>query len=312
MEAIPNQDLVDQVDPDDAVGATSSLNSSTFGCPGDCITGRPNVIPERGNFVGLRPSESELRAVGRFGLRANGVEMLQFVIGGLQGELGFTSLLNNNELNFEVSSGLDNSACMDTLIPDPEVHLSAPFSARNFLRMTAPPEFGNTLLALLKSDDPSEPQPAESTSGKVQRGAMLFGIDLTAFANRMVPGRMPETGDDGLDPQAINQSDRMVGCVGCHTPVQRTGLSPAVGRDFQVVTRHVSFVWRRFLQTSSSTPGLSSMRSGLQQRRGIRCLSAELTTRVCLTRLIYPGISRMTRSRTSKVRPSVRIFARHL
>jgi Di-haem oxidoreductase, putative peroxidase len=107
MEAIPNQDLVDQVDPDDAVGAASSLNSSTFDCTGDCITGRPNIIPERGGFVGLRPSESDLRAVGRFGLRANGVEMLQFVIGGLQGELGFTSLLNNNDLNFEASSALE-------------------------------------------------------------------------------------------------------------------------------------------------------------------------------------------------------------
>jgi hypothetical protein len=244
MEAIPNQDLIDQADPDDAVGAASSLNDATFfGCPGDCITGRPNLIPERGGFVGLRPAASELRAVGRFGLRANGVEMLQFVIGGLQGELGFTSLLNNNEINFEVSDALDNSGCRDTRVPDPEVHLSTVFSERNFIRMTAPPEFGNTLVALLKSNDPSEPRPADGASGTVQRGAELFGIDLKAFANRMIPGTMPAGGDDGRDPHAINQEDRLVGCVGCHTPVQRTGNSPAMGRDSQIVAQHVSFVW---------------------------------------------------------------------
>jgi hypothetical protein len=235
MEAIPTQDLLDLADPADIRGAKSSLNApEIFRCEGDCVTGRHNEIPAgRGGFVG---------GVGRFGLRANGAEMLQFVIGGLQGELSFTSLLNNNELNFEVSSVLNNSGCRDPLIPDPEVPLSTPFSERNFLRMTAPPEFGNTLLALLESDDPSAPRPADSASGKVQRGAMLFGIDLNAFANRMIPDRMPE-GGDGRDPHAINQADRLVGCVACHTPVQRTGLSPAVGRDLQVVGRHLSFVW---------------------------------------------------------------------
>jgi hypothetical protein len=233
MEAIPTQDLLDLEDPADLRGANSSLNDpEVFRCEGDCITGRHNEIPPgRGGFVG---------GVGRFGLRANGVEMLQFVIGGLQGELSFTSLLNENELNFP-DINIGRPGCVDT-VPDPEVHLSTPFSERNFLRMTAPPEFGNTLLALLESADPSKPRPAGSASGTVQRGAMLFGIDLNAFANRMIPDRMP-AGGDGRDPQAINQADRLVGCVGCHTPIQRTGLSPAVGHDFQVVARHVSFVW---------------------------------------------------------------------
>jgi Di-haem oxidoreductase, putative peroxidase len=233
MEAIPTQDLLDLADHADIRGAKSSLNdSAVFGCEGDCVTGRHNEIPPgRGGFVG---------GVGRFGLRANGAEMLQFVIGGLQGELSFTSLLNGNELNLP-DINIGRPGCMDT-IPDPEVRLSTPFSERNFLRMTAPPEFGNTLLALLESADPSAPQPADSASGRVQRGAMLFGIDLSGFANRMIPDRMPE-GGDGRDPHAINQADRLVGCVSCHTPVQRTGLSPAIGRDFQVVARHLSFVW---------------------------------------------------------------------
>jgi hypothetical protein len=72
----------------------------------------------------------------------------------------------------------------------------------------------------------------------VRRGAELFGIDLTAFADRMIPGRMPPSGNDGLDPNAINQADRKLNCVGCHIPVQRTGQSPA-----DVGAEHLSFVW---------------------------------------------------------------------
>lgn len=233
MEAVPTQDILDLEDPSDTKGANSSLNNpEVFLCTGDCVTGNHNQIPATNTFAG---------GVGRFGLRANGVEMLQFVVGGLQGELGLTSLLNNNEINLP-DINIGRKGCVDK-IRDPEVHLSTPFSLRNFLRMTAPPEFGNTLLALLKSPDPSQPRPAESAQGKVQRGAQLFGIDLTAFANRMIPGRMPTTGDDGRDLHAINNSDLGVGCVVCHTPIQRTGTSPAVGRDAQVVARHLSSVW---------------------------------------------------------------------
>jgi hypothetical protein len=119
----------------------------------------------------------------------------------------------------------------------PEVHLSTPFSVRNLLRNTAPPEFGDALLDLLESPNPSEPRYGDDIEAKVQRGAKLFGIDLRAFANRMIPGRMPAAGD-GLDATAINQSDRKLDCVGCHIPVQRTGQSPA-----EVGAAHLSFVW---------------------------------------------------------------------
>jgi hypothetical protein len=71
----------------------------------------------------------------------------------------------------------------------------------------------------------------------MKRGAELFGVDVVAFANRMVDGRMP-AGGDGRDPNAINQSDRQLNCVGCHTPVQRTGQSPAT-----VGAHSLSFVW---------------------------------------------------------------------
>ncbi len=251
MEAVPNVDILANEDPNDAKTHQSSLQSfaTSMGCSGDCISGVHNEIPARGGFVG---------GVGRFGLRANGVEILQFVTGGLQGELGFTSLLNNHEINI-ADINANRPGCNNNLVPDPEVHLSTPFSERNFLRNTAPPEFGEYLLKVLgaTSGEPGPHQNPVQRSGKgggsgggqgngndqkeqdmVRRGAELFGIDLTAFANRMIAGRMPASGDDGLDANAINQADRKLNCVGCHIPVQRTGQSPA-----DVGAEHLTFVW---------------------------------------------------------------------
>jgi hypothetical protein len=118
---------------------------------------------------------------------------------------------------------------------------------RNLLRLTAPPEFGPNLLTVLNSQNPSSPVSYNSSAASVQRGAQLFGIELNAFANRMIPGRMPSSGD-GRDRNAINQNDRMVGCVTCHTPVQRTGQSPAVGdpslgTDAAAVVNILSYRW---------------------------------------------------------------------
>ena len=96
MEAIPTQDITNAPDPSDARGGNSSLTAPVFRCSGDCVTGAVNMIP-----ANVPPDQPNALAagVGRFGLRANGAEMLQFVIGGLQGELGFTSLANNTEIN---------------------------------------------------------------------------------------------------------------------------------------------------------------------------------------------------------------------
>ncbi|MGH8627668.1 MAG: hypothetical protein ACREYC_21150, partial [Gammaproteobacteria bacterium] len=43
---------------------------------------------------------------------------------------------------------------------------------------------------------------------------------------------------DGLEPPAINHADRILNCVGCHTPIHRTGQSAA-----DVGARHLSHVW---------------------------------------------------------------------
>jgi hypothetical protein len=189
---------------------------------------------------------------------------MQFVVGGMQGELSFTSLLNPAEINFPTlfpgrtsettqplqcalalseTVGQPPSVLPASLAPGPvelaklEVHLSTPFSIRNLLRNTAPPEFGDALLRVLRLPDPAKPLPRGSKEAEVQRGAELFGIDLAAFAHRTVGGAMTVAGD-GRDDNAINQADRMLNCVGCHTPIQKTGQSPA-----EVGAEHLSYVW---------------------------------------------------------------------
>src|SRR5262249_3309770 len=135
---------------------------------------------------------------------------------------------------------LGRLGCVDPQPGEPtvtEVPLSTIRSLRTLLRLTPSPEFGDTLLDLLESEHPLKPPSAGSHAAMVQRGAILFGVDLVAFANRMIPDRMPTTGD-GLDPHAINQKNRWLDCVGCHTPIQKTGQSPA-----EVGAGHLSFVW---------------------------------------------------------------------
>jgi hypothetical protein len=254
MEAVPTQDITANADPSVENGDSSLGNfASELQCPSTgCISGKANMIPRtfavnsNGTITGF------VGGVGRFGLRANGVEMLQFIVGGLQGELSFTSLLNPAEIDFPTlfpggtMETMEPAACAAARSETPgqpvnlatlEVHLSTPFSIRNLLRNTAPPQFGDTLLDLLQSPDPAQQRSEQDEEAQVQRGAELFGIDLKAFADRMIPGRMPAAGD-GLDPNAINQADRKLDCVGCHTPIQRTGQSPA-----EVGAEHLSFVW---------------------------------------------------------------------
>jgi hypothetical protein len=162
------------------------------------------------------PSERYLHRLcqrrDRFGLRANADEILQFAIGGPQGELSFTSLFNGAEINFPTlfpggKEDIEPKACALSLWVDTsavEVHLSEPFSERNFIRSTALPEFGNNLFRVLNSDHPTKPLNGNSKAAQVQRGAQLFGIDLVAFANRTVGGAMT-AGGDNRDDNSINQ-----------------------------------------------------------------------------------------------------------
>ncbi|MBV8739690.1 MAG: hypothetical protein JO007_21045 [Alphaproteobacteria bacterium] len=278
MEAVPTDDITANADPTVENGKSSLGNFAQLLCPSSsagCISGAPNMIPrnftihsettdaQQGTYTG------NVGGVGRFGLRANGVEIMQFIIGGMQGELSFTSLFNGAEIVFPTlfpggtteaieplqcamalseTFGQPASVLAPPLTPLPvnlatlEVHLSTPFSIRDLLRNTAPPEFGDALLNVLRSAI-SNPllqnvswQP-DSEEAKVKRGAELFGIDLAGFANRTIGGPMV-AGGDGRDDNAINQADRQLNCVGCHTPIHRTGQSPA-----DVGAEHLTYVW---------------------------------------------------------------------
>ena len=231
MEAIPNESIAANDDPSDTRDHESSLRAVVprFNeCPADCISGRHNENTSNQAFVGGDP----VVRLGRFGLRAAGPTILQFVTGGIQGELGFTTELTPAEPNNPANIGVPGC---DDRVAEPEIPVSAVLSCRQFVRLTAPPEFGDPLLAVLRAGDPNAPQAGQA--GVVQRGAQLFGVDLVAFANRMIPGRMP-SGGDGRDRNAINQHDRGVNCAGCHTPVHTTGRSPAA-----IGGRHLSNVW---------------------------------------------------------------------
>jgi hypothetical protein len=295
MEAVPTNDILyfavnaadfgataPSPDPQRANGQPSPL-AAELGCPSTgCISGTANMIPR--NFTVHTATTDQqfgtvtgaVGGVGRFGLRANGVEILQFVVGGMQGELSFTSLLNGAEVGFPTlfpggtTEALEPLECATALsetfnqspsvLPSPlvplpvnlanlEVHLSTPFSLRNFLRNTSLPEFGEPLLNVLRSAISSGSGQPEQVSwrpdgeeARVKRGAELFGIDLVAFANRTIGGPMT-AGSDGRDDNAINQVDRKLNCVGCHTPIQRTGESPAALTTSGVGAENLSYKW---------------------------------------------------------------------
>ncbi len=198
----------------------------------DCLAGRHNQNTSNQAFVG---GHTDTR-VGRLGLRAAGPTLMQFMIGGSQGELGFTSPLLPTE-PFSITN-LNRPGCVvPPGVPDPNIPLSTPVSLRALIRLVSLPEFGKPLLHVLKKKNPAKPFPKGSPEERVQRGAQLFGIDLVAFANRMIPGRMPAAGD-GRDQHAINQADRKLNCAGCHLPVVTTGELPA-----EVGAEHLSNVW---------------------------------------------------------------------
>ncbi len=232
IEAVPDAQIIANEAAETTPIQTSLDVSALFPecAGGECIAGRHNENTSNAAFTGGDPT---LR-VGRFGLRAAGPTMLQFVVGGVQGEVGFTSPLNMNEATSLINS--TRPGCQNT-VPSPQVPTSTPISLRALLRMTAPPEFGPALLNLLNSPNPTAPGHLRRLEDKVLRGAELFGVDLQAFANRLIPGRMP-AGGDGLDDHAIRQSDRMVNCAGCHLPVTATGQLPT-----DIGTDHVNNVW---------------------------------------------------------------------
>jgi hypothetical protein len=211
MEAVYADDITANEDPDDLHGSTSSLAPppDPSVCSSDCISGRRNENSTEAGFFG---GDAEVR-LGRFGLRAAGPTLLQFDVGGTQGELGLTSPFRRTEQ--PLSQANQGKPCDS--VPDPEITAETVDRLRTLIRLIGPPEFAPELL----EEEPSTPLAAE-----VQAGARLFGVDLEAFRSRMIPGMVPASSGDPDADHGI-APDRELNCVGCHIPIMRTGTSAA-------------------------------------------------------------------------------------
>lgn len=231
IEAVPDAEiLANEAVEHDPINSSLDLAGDFPECGStDCLNGRHNLNSSNQAFVGGHTD----KRVGRLGLRAAGPTLMQFMIGGSQGELGFTSPLLPTEP--ASMTNLNRPGCAIT-VTEPNIPLSTPVSLRALIRLVAPPQFGKTLLHVL-NENPERRFPRGSREERVQRGARLFGIDLVALANRTIPGRMPE-GGDGRDEHAINQADRKLNCAGCHLPVVTTGELPA-----EVGAEHLNDAW---------------------------------------------------------------------
>jgi len=217
------QDLVDDTEPCLAGGTPPAGLRSCSSllpvvdhsiCTGDCVSGRHNEGRADLNIVGGDP----LQRVSRFGLRAAGATMLQFDIGGTRGEIGLTSLLAPTEEPFpqnNVNKGCDQPA-------DPEITVQTVRNLRAMIRLFAPPDY----VAELRQQPPTTPLAVE-----IQAGAALFGVDLRTFMSRTTAGQQAIGFGDYNADRGI-AVDRMLNCVACHVPIQRTGESPAqIGAD---------------------------------------------------------------------------------
>ena len=212
MEAIYFGDILANEDPSDQVNTYSSLPPlpSSRVCPNDCISGRHNESAASQSFVG---GDTIIR-VGRFGLRGAGTTLLQFVVGGTQGEIGLTSPFSPFEQpNVDTVDPTCNAGG-----PTPNITAARVETVRDLIRNIAPPMQASSLY-----EDP----PTDAAAVAVQAGAKLFGLDLSAFRARMT--------SDNVDPAAYSDetnhalaNDRQLGCASCHIPVFRTGVSPAL------------------------------------------------------------------------------------
>jgi hypothetical protein len=212
MEAIYFGDIVANEDPFDTINTTSSLPPQPDPniCPNDCISGRHNEGNASLSFVGGDP----IIRVGRFGLRGAGTTLLQFDVGGTQGEIGLTSPFSPFEQpNLDT---VDPEECNAGAL-EPNITATRVESLRDMVRNIAPPMQASTLY---------ENPPTSAGGIAVQQGAALFGLDLDAFRARMT--------SDNVDPANFSDdtnhalaADRQLGCATCHIPVFRTGVSPA-------------------------------------------------------------------------------------
>jgi CxxC motif-containing protein (DUF1111 family) len=227
MEAIHYTDLLANEDLDDHVKPFSSLlpEPDPAICPGDCVSGRHNESRASDNFTGGDP----VVRVGRFGLRGNGTTLLQFDVGGTQGEIGLTSPFAPTE-----QPNIDTPNMLCDKVADPEISTNAVLALRDMIRNIAPPRHAEALY-----ENPAVSQDAKD----VQDGAKLFGLDLDAFRSRMTPGAQPVGFNDPNPARKADfdhgiSADHQLGCASCHIPIIKTGQSPA-----KIGGQHLSNRW---------------------------------------------------------------------
>jgi hypothetical protein len=217
IEAIYWGDIVHNEDPLDQLDTYSSLlpRPDHDICPGDCISGRHNENAASLGFVGGDP----LVRVSRFGLRAAGPTLMQFDVGGTQGEIGLTSpFAPFKQPNVDTT----DPTCV-AAGPTPNLTATRVETLRDLIRTIAPPIQDGSLY----ENPPSDPQALE-----VQAGAALFGLNVSAFQQRMTQDDVdPDQYTDDTNHAIAN--DHGLGCATCHIPVMRTGISPAkIGAEF--------------------------------------------------------------------------------
>jgi CxxC motif-containing protein (DUF1111 family) len=253
MEAVYFGTIAGYDDPTDSFKGNSSLlpQPDPAICPGDCIFGRHNESMSSLSFIGGEP----VQRLGRFGLRGAGTTMIQFDVGGTQGEIGLTSPFLPTEQN-----NIGNTGFNCDQVPDPELEVGTVLELRAMIRLFAPPAYAPELIGSVQSP----------VATQVQQGAALFGIDLPAFLSRTQPGMTPTNLGDADADHGIAK-DRMLNCVGCHVPITKTGNSPA-----GVGAQHLSNKWAP-LFSDLITHKMTSLPSGKSLN-----LSAQLP----------PGISR--------------------
>src|SRR4029079_16867726 len=115
--------------------------------------------------------------VGRFGVRGTGPTLLQFDVGGTQGEIGLTSPFAPTE-----QPNVDSPGMLCDKVADPEISAETVLHLRDMIRNIAPPRHAEAFY---------ENPPVSQDAKDVQAGAKLFGLDLDAFRSRMTPGAAP-------------------------------------------------------------------------------------------------------------------------
>ena len=194
MESVYDEDILANKD-----NAINGLISDDAGTP---ISVNENRNSERLQIA----SGSSVVRLSRFGLRAGGPTLIQFALGNAPGGL-----------SSPFSPGLNTPSPQGDTHPSHDLTTEELRNCRTLVRMCAPPtrvaivpgsseDRGRTLFGALNYDDLNNVASAAAMADPIARRGML-PVAQRNMADQTAPGRL--------------------NCVGCHMPIQITGISPA-------------------------------------------------------------------------------------